>query len=61
MGDATLEVVRDGGATSIICRACMVECKSVGKTTVEALVRLPCSQFRIDATVDAEEKRNVHD
>jgi len=54
-----MEVVREGGATSIRCRACVVECESHGKSTVEALLTLPCSQYVIDDTVDAEEERNA--
>ena len=54
-----LEVVREGGTTSVLCTACPVECESVGRTTVEALMGLPCDHFRLDATVDAEEGRDA--
>lgn len=54
-----LEVVRENGTTSILCRACVVECESVGKTTVEAMVGLPCSAYLIDQTADEEERRNA--
>ena len=59
MTSPVMEVVREGGATSIRCRACVVECESHGKSTVEALLTLPCSQYVIDDTVDAEEERNA--
>lgn len=59
MTSAMLEVVREGGATSVHCRACVVECESVGKTTVEALMSLPCDHYRMDSTMDAEEERNA--
>lgn len=54
-----LEVVREDGATSVFCRACVIECESTGKTTVEALMNLPCSHYQMDKTVDAKEERDA--
>ncbi len=54
-----MEVIREGGVTSVFCAACVIECKSTGRTTVEALMSLPCSHYQRDRTVDAEEGRNA--
>ena len=54
-----LEVVRRKGATSVACSACFVGCETDGKTLVEALAKLPCDLFLIDATADAEIERDV--
>lgn len=53
-----VEVDREAGQTVVACRACVVECESVGATTVAALMGLPCDLFRIDETADAEEGRD---
>ena len=49
-----LEVVREKGATSVVCNACIVGCESVGSTTVAALTGLPCSLYAIDQTAEDE-------
>lgn len=54
----TLEVVREKGATSVSCNACIVGCESVGATTVAALTGLPCALYAIDQTADEEIARN---
>lgn len=59
MNKPMLEVVREGGATSVFCTACVIECESTGKTTVEALMSLPCSHYQMDKTVDAKEERDA--
>lgn len=56
-----MQVVREGGATCVTCRACIVVCESVGKTTVEAIVGLPCGLYLIDETSDAEWRRDRRD
>lgn len=53
------EVVRAGGTTSVLCRACVVECATNGNTTVEALTKLPCGIYQIEATADAEIARSI--
>lgn len=59
MNKPMLEVIREGGVTSVFCAACVIECRSTGRTTVEALMSLPCSHYQMDKTVDAEEERNA--